>query len=91
MTESNAEFQPGPSLHEQTTKDGVRELVLIKQGERYVFRCDIGQESQLLEQLIDMARDTESDIQWFDAAMLSHQLGVRMVDQLQQMKQEPGI
>ena len=90
MTEPNPKPQPGPSLHEQTTTDGVRELVLVKQGQRYVFRCEPGQEPQLLDQLIEMARDTESDIEWFDAAMLSHQLGARMVDQLQQMKQEPG-
>ncbi len=90
MTEPNPKPQPGPSLQEQTTTDGVRELVLVKQGQRYVFRCAPGQEPQLLDQLIEMARDNESDIEWFDAAMLSHQLGVRMVDQLQQMKQEPG-
>ncbi len=90
MTEPNPKPQPGPSLHEQTTEDGVRELVLVKQGQRYVFRCAPGQEPQLLDQLIEMARDDGSDIEWFDAAMLSHQLGARMVDQLQQIRQEPG-
>lgn len=77
---------PGPSLHEQTAVDGRRELVLVKQGQRYVFRCAHGQEPQLLDQLIEMARDPESGIEWFDAAMLSHQLGTRMVDQLAQVK-----
>jgi hypothetical protein len=78
---------PGPSLHEQMTVDGGRELLLVKQGQRYVFRCAQGQESQLLDQIIEMARDTESDIQWFDAAMLSHQLGTRMADQLERVRQ----
>jgi len=73
---------PGPSLKEQTTAEGLRELVLIKPGQRYVFRCARGQESKLLDQLIEMARDPESDLQWFDAAMLSHQLGARIADQL---------
>ena len=50
--------------------------------ERYVFRCARGEESQLLDQLIEMARDPGSDLEWFDAAMLSHQLGARMADQL---------
>jgi len=90
MTEPSEDIQTGPSLHEQKTEDGCRELVLVKQGQRYVFRCAPGQEPRLLDQLIEMARDSESGIEWFDAAMLTHQLGVRMVDQLQQVKQPPG-
>lgn len=78
---------PGPSLHEQVAADGGRELLLVKQGQRYVFRCAHGQEPQLLDQIIEMARDADSDIQWFDAAMLSHQLGSRMADQLERVKQ----
>ncbi len=78
---------PGPGLHEQVAADGSRELLLVKQGQRYVFRCAHGQEPQLLDQIIEMARDPESDIQWFDAAMLSHQLGSRIADQLTRVKQ----
>ncbi len=78
---------PGPSLHEQVTADGGRELVLVKNGQRYVFRCAQGQEPQLLDQLIEMARDPQSDLQWFDAAMLSHQLGTRMTSQLDRVRQ----
>jgi hypothetical protein len=33
-----------------------------------------------------MARDPESDLDWFDAAVLSHQLGERMSEQLQQLR-----
>ena len=78
---------PGPTLHEQLTADGGRELLLVKHGQRYTFRCAPGQEPQLLDQIIEMARDGESDIQWFDAAMLSHQLGSRMADQLARVRQ----
>ena len=89
MSESfeNTPTGPGPCLHEQATADGGRELLLVKQGQRFVFRCAHGQESQLLDQIIEMARDPESDIQWFDAAMLSHQLGARIADQLHRVKQ----
>jgi hypothetical protein len=93
MTEPNPhpEDGPGPSLKEQTTADGLRELVLVKPGQRYVFRCAKGEEPKLLDQLIEMARDPGSDLQWFDAAMLSHQLGARMADQLAKVQptQEP--
>lgn len=89
MTEpiQNNPTGPGPSLHEQVTSDGGRELLLIKHGQRYVFRCAHGQEPQLLDQIIEMARDPDSDIQWFDAAMLSHQLGSRIADQLERVRQ----
>ncbi len=89
MSEPNQDNQPGPgpTLHEQVAADGGRELQLVKHGQRYVFRCAHGQEPQLLDQIIEMARDSESDIQWFDAAMLSHQLGSRMADQLARVKQ----
>ena len=83
----NNQTGPGPSLHEQTGADGTRELLLVKHGQRYVFRCAHGQEPQLLDQIIEMARDPESDIQWFDAAMLSHQLGSRIADQLKRVRQ----
>lgn len=78
---------PGPSLHERSAPNGGRELLLVKDGQRYTFRCAPGQEPQLLDQIIEMARDPGSDLQWFDAAMLSHQLGARMVDQLARVKQ----
>jgi len=92
MTEANHNPErpgqgPGPSLQEQTTADGLRELVLVKASQRYVFRCARGEEPKLLDQLIDMARDPESDLQWFDAAMLSHQLGTRIADQLAKVQQ----
>lgn len=92
MTEPIQNPKPaGPTLHEQKADDGSRELVLVKQGQRYVFRCAPGQEPQLLDQLIEMARDTESGIEWFDAAMLSHQLGARMADQLNRVNPAPGL
>lgn len=89
MTEPKPKNQngPGPTLHERTAADGQRELLLVKHGQRYVFRCARGQETQLLDQIIEMARDADSGIQWFDAAMLSHQLGSRMADQLQRAKE----
>ncbi|GAB4197132.1 MAG: hypothetical protein Kow00105_11250 [Phycisphaeraceae bacterium] len=89
MTEqrTNQPTGPGPTLHERATEEGHRELLLLKNGQRFVFRCAPGEESKLLDEIIEMARDTHSDIQWFDAAMLSHQLGSRIADQLQQIRE----
>lgn len=65
-----------------------RELVLVKNGQRYVFRCAPGEESALLRQLGDLVRDPRMDLDWFDAAVLSHQIGQRFATQLQRMQKE---
>ena len=62
-----------------------QELVLVKHGQRYVFRYAPGEEVDLLDGLVDMARDEKSDLTWFDAAVLSHQLGVRIGHQLERI------
>jgi len=64
---------------------GQRQLVLVKEGQRYVFRYALGDETGLLESLIEMARDPKSELTWFDAAMLSHQMGKRFGQQLEQI------
>jgi len=66
--------------------DEQRQLVLVKHGHRYVFRYERGEESKVLAGLVDMARDPESELDWFDAAVLSHQLGERMSEQLQHLR-----
>ena len=76
--------QPGadhPEWSRQAT-EGSHELVLTKGGHRYVFRCPPGEESGLFDQLAQLVRDPETDLNWFDAAVLSHQMGRRMSDRL---------
>ena len=68
---------PGPSQ---------RQLVLVKQGQRYVFRYNVGEEASFLKGLEAMARSGESDITWFDAAVLSHQMGQRLGQDLKDLK-----
>lgn len=65
--------------------DHEQELVLVKNGRRYVFRCSAGHESQMLLQLADMVRDPQNELDWFDAAVLSHQMGQRMGRRLEQI------
>ena len=70
---------PNPTPEQQ------QELVLVKNGQRYVFRCTPGHESQMLVQLADMVRDPDNELDWFDAAVLSHQMGQRMGRRLEQI------
>lgn len=54
---------------------GQRQLVLNKRGRRYVFRYTIGQEVTFIRGIQALAASRDSDITWFDAAVLSHQMG----------------
>ncbi len=67
-------------------EEGRRQLVLVKNGHRYVFRYERGEETKVLAGLVEMARDPKSDLDWFDAAVLSHQLGQRMSEQLERLR-----
>lgn len=83
----NAPKSDRPSLDVQVTGSGSdRELVLVKNGQRYVFRCAPGEEPRLLRRLGDLVRDPHMDLDWFDAAVLSHQIGQRFGNQLQRMQ-----
>lgn len=64
---------------------GEHELALTKNGKRYVFECAPGSEAQTLNQIAEMVTRDSSDLTWFDAAVLSHQLGERMSKRLSAM------
>ena len=74
-----ASWEPG------SDDDPLRELVLVKRDQRYVFRYAPGEEQEMLQTLVRLAQDPGSDIDWFDAAVLSHQVGRRISQQLDQM------
>ena len=60
-----------------------RQLTLIKKGQYYLFRYQPGDESVLIQTLIDKAQDPHCALDWFDAAVLSHQMGHRMAGEMQ--------
>jgi len=61
---------------------GENELALCKNGKRYVFNCAPGHEAQTLNEIAEMVTRSDTDLTWFDAAVLSHQLGERMSQRL---------
>lgn len=81
---------PGASASDQSsiplTPEVRKQLVLVKHGHRYVFRYECGEEPKVLSGLVDLARDPQSELDWFDAAVLSHQLGERMSEQLDRLR-----
>jgi hypothetical protein len=58
-----------------------QQLVLNKGKEKYVFRYDAGREDELLDALIDQAKDKRTDFDWFDAAVLSFKLTQSLIRQ----------
>jgi len=62
-----------------------RQLALVKHGHRYVFNYQPGRESELLERLTDMAHDPDCSLGMFDAAVLSHQVGRCLSQQIEQL------
>jgi len=58
------------------------QLVLVKNGERFIFRYEPGGEALALEQMLDLARDPDCAFDAFDAAVLSHQMGLQLGEQL---------
>jgi hypothetical protein len=80
-------FEPN-AAHEQGDESpfadgpGARQLVLVKHGQRYVFRYTAGDEPLMLGRLVELVRDPSSELDWFDAAVLSHQMGQRMGEQM---------
>ena len=62
-----------------------RQLALVKHGHRYVFHYSPGQEPELIERLANLARDSSCSLGMFDAAVLSHQVGRRLSQQVEKL------
>ena len=56
-------------------------MVLNKGTEKFIFRYDSGCEDELLDALIEQAKDKRTDFDWFDAAVLSFKLAQSLINQ----------
>ena len=63
----------------------VRQLSLDKGTHRYVFRYQAGREADIIASFASMATDAEHEFDWFDAAVLSYQMGRRLEMDLEQV------
>lgn len=59
----------------------VRQVVLNKGGERFIFRYESGREHELLDVVSEQARDSKTSFDWFDAAVVSFKLAQTLIDQ----------
>jgi hypothetical protein len=56
-----------------------RQLVLNKGAEKFIFRYEEGREDDLLDALVDQAKDHRTGFDWFDAAVLSFKLSQMLI------------
>jgi hypothetical protein len=64
----------------------VRQLSLVKGPHRYLFRYRPGHEADVIEAFAGLAGDGGTDFDWFDAAVLSYQMGRRIEQDLDQLR-----
>ena len=65
-----------------------RQLVLNKGSEKFIFRFENGREDELLDALIERAKDNRTDFDWFDAAVLSFKLTQSLIGQADELLNE---
>ncbi len=63
----------------------IRQLSLVKGEERFVFRYQAGREADVIDAFASLAADQQSRFDWFDAAVLSYQMGRRLETELDQI------
>ena len=63
----------------------VRQLSLVKGEERYVFRYQAGNEAEVIDAFAGLASESGNAFDWFDAAVLSYQMGRRLEMELDQV------
>jgi len=57
-------------------------LSLMKGHQHYCFRYEVGDESKVLDALVEMVNQRDTNFDWFDAAVMSHQLGQHLAKEL---------
>lgn len=60
----------------------IRMLSLVKGRHHFCFKYEVGDEPRVLESLVEMVNRRDLPFDWFDAAVLSHQLGQHLAKEL---------
>ena len=60
-------------------KRSLRQLVLNKGAEKFIFRYEHGRENDLLDALIAQVKNRRTNFDWFDAAVISFKLSQKLI------------
>lgn len=69
-------------MENENNETPTKTLSLVKGRHHFCFRYEVGQEGQVLESLMDMVKRRDMGFDWFDAAVMSHQLGQHLAKEL---------
>lgn len=72
-------------------KKKIRQLVLNKAREKFIFRYEDGREDELLDVLVEQAKDNRTNFDWFDAAVLSFKLTQTLISRADELIQDTQI
>ena len=72
---------PNDPVYKETVVT-IREVASYCRHNGQSFRYETGQESKVLDALIELVNKRENSFDWFDAAVLSHQLGQHLAKEL---------
>jgi hypothetical protein len=62
-----------------------RQVILNKGAEKFIFRYEHGHEDELLDALVDQAKDGRTGFDWFDAAVLSFKLTQTLIGDAEEL------
>lgn len=65
-------------------------VTLSKGPHRWTFTCERGGEQDMLRRLAELARREDVPFDWFDAALVSHQLRSRLLPGLVRVERPQG-
>ena len=67
-------------------KKAARQLSLVKGDHQYLFRYQPGNEADVIGAFASLASDVSTEFDWFDAAVLSYQMGRRLEVELDELR-----
>ena len=82
MDASDAQPEANESAPSISEAKATKTLSLMKGKEQFCFRYELGEESRVLDAMVDLVNRRELAFDWFDAAVLSHQLGQHLAKEL---------
>jgi hypothetical protein len=70
-------------------QQNLRQLVLKKGSEKYIFRYQAGCEDTLLDAMVCQAKNGRTNFDWFDAAVLSFKLTQNLINEADKLLSDP--
>ncbi|MDD5010532.1 MAG: hypothetical protein PHQ00_00240 [Phycisphaerae bacterium] len=70
------------------SRQNLKQLILAKGAEKFIFRYESGSEDLLLDALVAQAKDGRTGFDWFDAAVLSFKLTQSLISEADRLLNE---